>query len=389
VQTCRLDVLRDPDRSAPITGTRVPQLAAAMLVIAAVFKGGCGTDNREDLCPEMPKWESSDLEVFPCDVVPELCGLPIDSVVREPDLDLAIDVVFLGDGYTGTSIASYRDRVCELVGQLSADSDSIVGRDPTLFNFHRVDVIGPGPQADSLAAANAPAADVVVEIVAPSGEVRANVSGGDPYVIKMSHSDSHRVLTHEMGHALIGLHDEYVEFDSRHYFADMYVQWTSNPLSPNLSLSPGEDWGGLVSGAIEGGGRHAYGVYRPTNRCRMLDDSVVDVEFCPVCSAAIDLILTSRRGATDGPPRCGIAMGVKKEDGFQPLLYFGRDGNGLSSFTLGDTLEIEIDIAALRAVGSRLPTWFDLGSSTTGSGEIRMRCTDGLGEMGEAALMRP
>ncbi len=393
------------------------------MALAAMLAAGCGSDERPDLCPAMPEqWDyraDFDGVLLRCDVVPELCGLAVDSITREPDLNLAIDVVFVSDGYTAATIGSFRDRVRELVDQLTADGDGIVGRDPTLFNFHRLDLVGEGTEVESRplrscvsdlggesswflvgddarverAAANAPAVDLLVVIVAGSGGSRGpagrTVLGTN--IVRMSDDVSHRVLTHEMGHALIGLGDEYVELDRRHYLADRYERWTSNPLPPNLSLSPEGDWGGLVTGAIEGGGRYARGVYRPTNRCRMLD-AHSDVQFCPVCSAAIDLVLRSRRGTSDGPPRCGLAIGPEQASGHRDLLYFGRDGDGLSALTATvDGMPLpEVDLSAFQPLAARLPVWFEIESGTTGSNEVSVTCTDGREERGAATLgLRP
>ena len=359
--------------------------------------------------------EAFDQRLLRCELVPELCGLPVESIVREPDLQTAIDVVFLSDGYTAATMPSYRDRVRELTEELAADTEGIVGRDPALFNFHRVDVVSPGPQLEARplrscvsalgvngqnflvgddlraerAAANAPAVDVVVVLVANSGDARGPVSqtlwGTD--VIRMPHGDAHQVLTHELGHALIGLGDEYVEFDERHWLADRYERWTSSPLPPNLSLSPEGDWGGLVSGAIEGGGRFARGVYRPTNECRMLD-AYRPIPFCPVCSAQVDLVLRGRRGLADGAPRCGIALGHARPQGPRDLLLFGRDGNGVVSLKLSTDGEAALDFptSTFRPSASRPPVWAQLESGTSGSREVRLRCTDGQQAQTEVRL---
>jgi hypothetical protein len=69
-------------------------------------------------------------------------------------------------------------------------------------------------------------------------------------------------------------------------------------------------------------------------------------------------------------------------------LYFGRDGNGLGSTTLsvdGGSL-LENDLATFRPLASRLPVWFEIETAITGSNNVRMSCTDELGETGDAAL---
>lgn len=69
---------------------------------------------------------------------PELCGLPVVSVIREPDRDVAIDIVFVGDGYTTSNLGAFRSTVENWIREMDADTDGVVGRDRTLFNFHRV-----------------------------------------------------------------------------------------------------------------------------------------------------------------------------------------------------------------------------------------------------------
>ena len=383
--------------------------------IASALVGAACEGERDDVCPVMVEpWAEGDFEGFQlrCDRVPELCDLPVESRVAEADLELAIDVVFVGDGYEEGAIEAYRERVTTLVEELSNDRDTIVGRDPGLFNFHRVDLVTATSDVESRplrscvtedggayfaggddlrvarAAANAPDVDLVVVITAGSSESRGNagqsVFGTD--VIRMRHENSYRMLTHEMGHALVGLGDEYVDFERRHYLADKYETWTGNPLPPNLSLSPDEDWGGLVEGAVEGGGRFAYGVYRPTNRCLMLDS---EAEFCPVCSAAIDDVITARRGRLDGPPRCGLAVGHGVEGGPREVAFYGRDGNGLRflSFGVDGQEPIQNDLANFRPLAPRLPVWFEIGSSLgEDATTVSVTCVDDGGETSTSTL---
>lgn len=385
------------------------------LVAAAWSVAACDPEELDDRCPAMPEMSApedyEDLELS-CAEVPELCDLPVVSLVREPDADTAIDIVFVGDGYTEASMGSYRERVRELIDELSADADGIVGRDADLFNFHRIDLVTPGPDIEDRplascvggsptggdwlggsyaramrAARNAPDVDLVVLIAAGLSTGRGGASGGSPFVIVMRHENSYRMLTHEMGHALVGLQDEYEEFDERHYLADQYEIWTGNPLLPNLSLSPDEDWEGIVDGAVEGGGRYATGVYRPTENCRMRDSEDADA-FCPVCSAAIDDVLAGRRGAVDGPPRCGVALGHADESGSRSAAFYARDGNGLRSmaWSIDGAAPLVVDIATLDAHAARLPAWFEISSSADVAREIVLTCVDASGETTESSL---
>jgi hypothetical protein len=385
--------------------TRIAALALATWTVT-------GCTDPYGLCPDVPTlWQPDDLAELRlrCELVPELCGLPVASTIRERDPDVAIDIVFVGDGYTPSLLAAYRARVAGLISDLTADAEGIVGRDPALFNFHRIDLVAPSTEvADRAlrsckredggsrflvgddfrverAVAMAPAADVVVVLVADTDYARgtAGVSLFGTPIIRMLHGDSHRVLTHELGHALIGLADEYVDFDRAHPVVGRYVRWTTSPLPPNLSLDPDETWGGLVNGTREGGGRFATGVYRPTDRCRMFDAHRA-VPFCPVCSAAVDAVLAARRGIDDGAPRCGLAIGPND------LVAFGRDASGLGSLVLThhvDELEIEstTEPHALRPLAAAAPVWFEVHWSAL-AGEVRLTCVDTLGEITEVAL---
>lgn len=391
---------------------QIPEwLESGSLRCVLVF--GCGSSERNDPCPDTPiVWHGTDYDGFllSCEAAPQHCDLPVSTVMNEPDLETAIDIVFVADGYTEDLLEAYREHVRTLIDALSADKDGIVGRDPELFNFHRVDLASPdtsvasrplrscvSPDAsltgdDALAAraaANAPEADLIIVVVNGSRNSRS-VAGQDANgtdIIRISTDVSHRVITHELGHALVGLRDEYVEFPHRHYLADQYERWNANPLAPNLSLSPDEQWEGLVEGSHEGGDRYAQGVYRPTNSCRMID-AYADIIFCPVCSAAIDEFIDGKRGKEDGPPRCGIATGAPRESGPRQVDLFGRDANGLAKVRLRVDGELVSDTApsSFRPLSSALPRWFKISTGTLGNSSIEITCVDGSGESSNSTL---
>jgi len=370
------------------------------------------------MCPEagFDAWTSEDLQggLLRCDRVPELCDLRVDSVLNEPDLAVAIDVVIVSDGYTDTRMPDYKERSRQLVEALSGDGDGIVGRAPGLFNFHRVDLpandasvrsrplrscasVMPGARGHFLvgddlratrAAANAPDIDIVIVLVDGSHGARSADSQtlfGD-HVVRLGSDESHRVVTHEMAHALVGLGDEYVEFAERHFLADTYVAWTRDPMPPNLSLSPQGKWPGLVEGAVEGGGRYATGVYRPTENCRMRD-ARADIQFCPVCSAVIDATIQGRRGHNAGPPECGLAVGPLRGDGLREALVFARDPNGVNTLRLRvDGADVfSHDIETLQRPESGLPPWFEMTTAISGV-LFEAECTDAAGESNRAVL---
>lgn len=120
-------------------------------------------------------------------------------------------------------------------------------------------------------------------------------------VCTSGHALSGRVLLHELGHALAGLGDEY--YNSEVAYVD-YYNLSIEPWEPNLTtlVDFSSKWAELVpdtipvptprtaryavaTGAFEGGGYLAKGIYSPMQECRM--KSIVSEEFCPVCKNAI------------------------------------------------------------------------------------------------------
>jgi len=116
---------------------------------------------------------------------------------------------------------------------------------------------------------------------------------------------SEYVFTHEFGHGFAGLGDEYYTSDvaySEFYPLDV------EPLDPNLTtlVNFESKWKDLVdsktpvptpttkeyaktTGAFEGGGYVAKGVYRPAQDCSMKTKTVDN--FCPVCKRAIQQMI--------------------------------------------------------------------------------------------------
>lgn len=107
------------------------------------------------------------------------------------------------------------------------------------------------------------------------------------------------VFTHELGHSLAGLSDEY--FSSEVAYSDDFYNLKQEPWEPNLTtlVNFSSKWSDLLPpgtpiptppegnedrvGVYEGGGYQAKGIYRPMVHCMMRDFW----PFCPVCSRAI------------------------------------------------------------------------------------------------------
>jgi hypothetical protein len=105
---------------------------------------------------------------------------------------------------------------------------------------------------------------------------------GVRYVTASDENVQPAVLGHELGHAALGLNDEY-----SYGTCDMrYVE------SPNTSAHrdspPWKDMMGTQGvGAYEGAAYCKTGVYRPTHNCRM-NDFYTNKTFCPVCARELE-----------------------------------------------------------------------------------------------------
>ena len=364
------------------------------IITAATFAISCLLT----ACPQDPdgcstfegEWpeEAFDAQGFlRCEVTPELCNLPVESVMREPDLDRAIDIVIVPDGYPASRLPLFQAQVRGWIDALDRSPDSIIGRDPSLFNFHVIEIISDGsqryrplrsctrydtgitvsdPARRARVALNAPDADVILVVTDDSEIVYDEMSYGgmrdsaslDWEILPYSHlsrSTLPETLDHELGHSLIGLGDEYVDAgEAGMSVTSPYVARRGNPLPPNVSYSPEGDWNGLVEGAFEGAFHRAHGYYRPSENCRMRETRAA---YCPVCSDAIHRALGGHRGVQDGPPQCGVASTGPAES----WSVFGRDGNGIVDVSL------TVDGRAVPASGFRwhrphgehhAPRWF-------------------------------
>ncbi|MGI6320616.1 MAG: M64 family metallopeptidase [Bacteroidales bacterium] len=108
------------------------------------------------------------------------------------------------------------------------------------------------------------------------------------------------ITTHEMGHSVAGLADEYYTSDVS---VEDYYNISVEPVEPNITTLVDFDskWKNMLPegteiptqikandnslGVYEGAGYQAKGVYRPVPNCSMKD--VIYNYFCPVCKRAI------------------------------------------------------------------------------------------------------
>ncbi|MHC4838491.1 MAG: hypothetical protein ACYTF3_09965, partial [Planctomycetota bacterium] len=250
---------------------------------------------------------------------PELCDLVVNSTIEQPDYARAVDVVFLGDGFT--DMAAWRGIAQNHINAIKNQNRSLLyPAVPEVWNFHVVEVISQttnvtnddrsdtalgmrsvGSEAISgngflagLAAANAPDVDVVYMVANTNGG-RANASfpgslasGGS---IRMPRGTG--PATHELGHAVVRLHDEYQENSRCSVGAEaLYASTRNVTADPTCQRfdTPG-------AGCVEGNVYCNRGLYRPRNGCLMRSSG--NVEPCPVCAETITNVLLERRTGQD------------------------------------------------------------------------------------------
>jgi hypothetical protein len=263
---------------------------------------------------------------------PDLCDLEVSSDFAEADLGRAIDVVFVGDGFT--SLTEW----LAVAGSIRSTFESqqlagLAAEAGPLLNFHVVhllsatsDVADSDPSdtalgmravgtefitADqfraNLAALNAPDVDVVVA-VANSAHGRPNasyptglLSGGS---VRISRSGVQ--LAHELGHALFHLGDEYTDDSSCAALSESALlgiaNLTAQPTCAKFAATPG-------AGCEVGGLGCASGVYHPTSACLMHQGG--NTSPCPVCGRVVSELLAQRLVGRD----LGAPWAVWSEEG--------------------------------------------------------------------------
>ncbi|MCA9554851.1 MAG: hypothetical protein KC933_32775, partial [Myxococcales bacterium] len=316
-----------------------------------------------------------------CVARPELCNLNVTSTIEQPNLDVAIDVVLVGDGFT--TAADWAPVAAAAIAQFQSAPANMYGRFPGTFNFHVVDVIsattdvsdtdpadtalgmqvgGATIVADAarvnLAALNAPDVDVVVAIAnATSGRANANynsqlASGG---MVRMRRGGD--VITHELGHALFHLADEYVEASRCGTPSEAGLLREANVTAdPTCFKFQG------ISGAtcVQGGKYCAAGVYRSASTCLMRTNTGA---ACPACAREIDDVLRERRSrvdwappwvATTAPAEGSVVSGVASltaqghDDWFTPTTFaFELDGAYVGAAQGGTSGRITLDSTRL------------------------------------------
>lgn len=140
-----------------------------------------------------------------------------------------------------------------------------------------------------------------------------NTYGGggiyNSYTLTTAHHPAFRpVVVHEFGHSFGGLGDEYFYLTSDNN--DEMHSLSHEPWEPNITtlVDFNSKWADMVGagieiptavtpdrtknyvvGVYEGGGYRAKGIYRPTDVCRMRDNTAE--RFCPVCERALEQVI--------------------------------------------------------------------------------------------------
>ena len=271
-------------------------------------------------------------------------ALPYTYVYKGGDSKEAIDIVILAEGYTAEEMDTFLE-------DATITTNEILSYEPfkshkEKFNF--IAVASPSvdsnvsvPQDDAwretavgsnfltfymdryLTSGNVYAMyDLATNIPCEHFIILANTDtygGGGIYnsytLTTAHHRDFRPVVVHEFGHSFGGLGDEYfylsadnndemhslqhepwepnittlVDFESK--WADMVAEGVEIPTAVTAERTKS-----YTVGVYEGGGYRAKGIYRPTDVCRMRNNTAE--RFCPVCERALERVILHQTVAT-------------------------------------------------------------------------------------------
>lgn len=422
--------MRATDRESGVRYLLFPALVCLLVACLGCGPGGGESDSVAVFdypsCSELEQSETDDRELD-CRSHPELCDAAATTV--HGDVDRAShDLVFLSSGFTAEQLGAYRRRVDRLVSKVRSRSETIVGRAPGRFSVTRVDLAGGDrplggcleyheePEHYDLATDEARvrraarqhvrSADAIVVLMNErtphaSAELAIYNASDTARIVQMHMRDDAGVLTHELGHALVGLEDEYSSYDGCFERPDRRRASTvgdSLPRMSNLTLSADDPkWSDLVDGAVEGGDLKSSCVYHPTDRCRMLDSD--HTAFCPVCDVAVDEFVYGRdlAAARNRPPACRAAVyRERKEHPFRQYktpkavdvvafdrtggvtVEFSVDGRHKRTISVGEN-EWEVDRPAADIQPYLENVDRPVATLQAGRHDLRVTCRDGLG----------
>jgi hypothetical protein len=392
---------------------------ALPLAVAVIVIAGCASGDADDTfvaCTDLEPAKPLD-----CGTRPDLCNRPLASKMVTSPPDRAFDIVFLPEAYREGDLDDFRQHVDALIDGVIHDEHGIVAMAPELFNFHRVDIAS---QSDDLldldrhdtalagcfeddplhfsktpflrvdddtalfAARTAVRRVSVVIVVLNTSKGRGNAVYADGWrngVVRLNRDDDDRVLTHELGHALVGLDDEYADADA--CWVPPAVGDCTGDVAlidrPNVTTDPsGAKWSALVSGAVPGGERYGACIFHPTTDCRM--NHVHADDFCPVCKNEIKDMFAARLGTGGGPPKCEIELSQRRDlvSGhlFVTAHAFSRRAPVTMTFTVGGA-EVAASESSYWHAMVGVPIMPSALPATIG-----VRCTDALGRSSTASI---
>ena len=230
-------------------------------------------------------------------------------IVVTGDSDNRVDIILLGDGYTGSEIETiYTSHIHDYLSYIFDDSalTQPFGRYENFFNVYAVDVVSNQSGADDPTAGivrdtaldatylfdgvtqrllyvNETKATTAMNAALSGTGIAAEMryvlvndmqyGGGGGYfaVYAAGNGNAREIGLHEIGHSFAGLADEYGGIQ------EMYLG--TEPFEINVTTDPaGEKWAewlGYVDpdlgpvGAYEGGRYYDFGIYRPTSDSKM------------------------------------------------------------------------------------------------------------------------
>ena len=264
-------------------------------------------------------------------------ALPYTYIHQGGDSKECIDVVILAEGYTAEEMDIF-------MADAKITADEILSYEP--FNTHREKfnfIAVTSPSLDSNVSVPQEGAwrstavgsnfmtfympryltssrvydmyDLVTNIPCEHFIILANTDtygGGGIYnsytLTTAHHRDFKPVVVHEFGHSFAGLGDEYF-YDNADNNDEMH-SLSHEPWEPNITtlVDFESKWADMVAegveiptqvteqrtrdyvvGVYEGGGYRSKGIYRPTDVCRMRNNTAE--RFCPVCERAIERVI--------------------------------------------------------------------------------------------------
>ena len=253
---------------------------------------------------------------------------PVTKVVNNGDIASKIDLVFLPEGYTAEEMEQFREDAKKFAEALfttapfdKCEKDFNIWAVEVPSKESGTDVSGKGVYKNTafdsgfytfgidryVTTANMRAIrDAVWNVPCDAIFILVNseIYGGGGmynfYAIGTAHNPhTMKVFTHELGHSLVGLADEYyTSAVAYNEFYDLKVE----PWEPNITTMVDfkSKWQDMLPkgtpvptpangeyanklGVFEGGGYVAKGIYRPMVNCMMRNNK----DFCPVCSRAV------------------------------------------------------------------------------------------------------